>query len=154
VDCSSSTAKALERGYRIHGNVCDGKRGAVFHTTTKGFLDVKDQGEVFWFQDQKVTRIQILIPNQDWEKVKYDLTEKLGPPSSEMPQVFQNAFGARWEFEQGFWRKGDLVAYAEIKVLPGVQKVFGNGPATRGIEVTITDAAHAKLPETTANSLD
>jgi hypothetical protein len=99
VDCSSGKAKKLVREYRTHGNLCAGS-GFVFHTKTKGFMDPKTEGESFIFEDAKLVRITLLIANEDWEKVRYDLTEKLGEPVSEVPQVFQSEFGARWEYDQ------------------------------------------------------
>jgi hypothetical protein len=158
VDCSGGKAKKLESGYRTHGAVCDGKRGIVFHVKTKGFMEPKTEGEVLRFEGQKLVEIKILVPNEDWEKVHYDLTQKLGPPTSEVPQVYQNGFGARWEFEQGFWSSGNLVAFAHIRVLTlfgePVRRPIGNGPAPQGIEVTITDVARAKLPSTTPSTMD
>jgi len=41
VDCSSGKAKKLLPQYRTHGNICAGKRGLVFHTKTKGFMDLR-----------------------------------------------------------------------------------------------------------------
>ena len=99
-----------------------------------------------------------MVPNEDWEKVRYDLSEKLGPPLEEVPQVFQNGFGARWEYERGFWNKGDVVAYAGVKVETlghqAINNPFTNQPDLDGIEITVTDAQHAKLPQTRPNSLD
>lgn len=154
VDCSSGKAKSLKEGFKTHGKICEGKRGSVYHTQTKGVLDPKTAGESFDIENEKIIRIRIYVPREDdWEKVRYDLTQKLGNPVSEIPDVYQNGFGARWEFNQGFWVKENIVAYAGIKALP-VQKVFGSGPATAGIEINITDADHAKLPSTTPSILD
>jgi hypothetical protein len=54
--------------------------------------------------------------------------------------------------------KGNVVVYAGVKVLTlggsAIADPLSNGAATRGIEVTITDAEHAKLPSTTPNSMD
>lgn len=152
VDCSSGKAKTLKEGYRTHGKVCDG-RGYIFHTKVKGLLDPKTSGEAMVTESGKITRIRIFVPNEDWEKVRYDLTQKMGDPVSEVPDVYQNALGGRWEFNQGFWANGNIVAFAGIKVLP-VRKAFGNGPATDGIEINIMDAQHAKLPNTTPSTLD
>ena len=158
VDCSSGKAKKLLHDYRTHGNICAGKRGIVFHTKTKGFMDPKTEGESYIFEDAKLVRITLLIPNEDWEKVKYDLSQKLGPPTSEVPEVYQNGFGARWEFSQGFWVKGDTVVVAGINVEHAggiaIPRALGNSPATSGIQVTITDAQHAKLPSTTPSTID
>jgi hypothetical protein len=67
-------------------------------------------------------------------------------------------FGARWEYEQAFWQKDDVVAFAKIKVATiggsAIRNPATNLPDTEGIEVTITDAEHAKLPSTLPNSLD
>ena len=110
------------------------------------------------FENGKLFRITINIPNEDWNKVRFDLTEKLGEPAKELPQVFQNAFGARYEYEQGFWQKGEIVAFAKIKVAAlgnqVIRNPFTNRPDTEGIEVTITDAIHAKLPDTPPSTMD
>jgi hypothetical protein len=151
VDCSSGKAK--KDGYKVHGNVCAGKKGYVFHTKIHGLMNPKEEGERFRVEDGKIAVITILVPNTDWEKVRYDLTEKLGDPLSEAPQVYQNGFGATWEYDRGFWVNGDTVASAGIKVLP-VHAVFNNGMATEGIQITIMSAERAKLPNTTPNSLD
>jgi hypothetical protein len=102
--------------YKLHEKVCEGKTGTVSRLKSR-FGSPTVEGEIFAFADGKLARITINIGNNDWEKVKYDLTEKLGPPVSEVPDVYQNAFGARREFNQGFWQKDDLVAYAGIKAL-------------------------------------
>lgn len=148
VDCSSGKAKKLNPEYRTHGNLCAGGQGFLFHTKTKGHLDPKTEGETYIFEDAKVVRITLLIPNEDWEKVKYDLTQKLGAPSSEVPEVYQNGFGARWELSQGFWVNGDIVVTA------GVRSGVLNALDTRGIQVIITDTQHAKLPSTTPSTID
>jgi hypothetical protein len=113
---------------------------------------------MFYFEGQKLFQIKIIIPNDDWEKVRYDLTEKLGDPLSDAPTVYQNGFGARWEFDKGFWVKGDIVAAAGVKVLniggAAIHKPFSNQPDTAGIEITIMSAERAKLPSITPNSLD
>ena len=80
VDCSGGKAKKLESGYRTHGAICEGKRGIVFHVKTKDFMDPKTGGEILKFEEQKLVEIKILVPNEVWEKVRYDLTQKLGPP--------------------------------------------------------------------------
>jgi hypothetical protein len=154
VDCSSGKSKIIREGYKTHGKLCEGKRGVVFHTKTKGIMNPKTEGEGLWFENQKLFRISIMVPNEDWEKVRYDITEKMGPPTSEVPQVYQNGFGARWEYDQGFWVKDNIAVCAGIQVLAGIEKAFGPGPATDGIQITITDAEHAKLPSTRPNSLD
>ena len=53
-----------------------------------------------------------------------------------------------------FWVKDNIVVYAGIRVLAGIEKAFGPGLATEGIQITITDAEHAKLPETRPSTLD
>jgi hypothetical protein len=87
--------KAINEGYRTHGKSCDAQHFLIFHTKTKGHLDPKTEGESFRFDNGKLTKIIILIPNNDWDKVRFDLTQKLGEPLSEVPQMFQNGFGAR-----------------------------------------------------------
>jgi hypothetical protein len=56
------------------------------------------------------------------------------------------------EYDRGFWVKGDTVAYAGIKVSniggEAINRPFSHTPDTEGIEITITDAEHAKLPST------
>jgi hypothetical protein len=71
-------------------------------------------------------------------------------PTSEVPQVYQNGFGARWEYDQGFWVKDNIVVCAGIQVLAGIEKAFGPGPATEGIQITITDARTHAATITTA----
>jgi hypothetical protein len=158
VDCSSGKAKSLKEGFKTHGKLCQGKTGAIMrlkgHTRILSGNGVSFEGEGFFFEDGKIVRIEIFVPDErEWEKVKYDLIQKLGPPSSDIPQVYQNGFGARWEYDQGFWVRDNIVAYAGIKV-SSMKKVFGNDPATEGIEINITDAQHAKLPATTPSTLD
>jgi hypothetical protein len=159
VDCASGKGKLLREGYKTHGKLCEGKKGIVFHTKTKGFMDPKTEGESLLFEDRNLIEIRILVPNEnDRQKVRYDLIEKLGPPASELPKVYQNGFGARWEFERGFWSSGNLVVFAEIRVVTlfgsPVKRALGDAPATNGIEVTIMDAERAKLPSTSPNSMD
>ncbi|HEY4054256.1 MAG TPA: hypothetical protein VGL74_10950 [Terriglobales bacterium] len=157
VNCDSGKAKAIKDGYKTHGKLCQGEKGSVWRLHGH-FANAKREGETFTFDNRTLIRITIMIPNDDWEKVKYDLTQKLGEPQSEVPDVYQNGFGARWEFNQGFWLKDSTVAYAGIKVLNiggrAIDKPFSNQPDTQGIEITITDSVHAKLPDTTTNSLD
>jgi len=54
--------------------------------------------------------------------------------------------------------KGDTVAFAKIDVMTAgsglIYSPLTGRASTRGIEVTITDAQHAKLPRTRPNSLD
>lgn len=157
VDCSSGKAKALKEGYKTHGKICDGS-GYIFHTQIKGLLYPKASGEALQAENGKIARIRIYVPNDDWEKVRYDLSQKLGEPVSEVPDVYQNGFGARWEFNKGFWVKGDVVASAGVKVSAigstAVRDPFTNQPTTEGIEINITDSKHAKLPSTTPSTLD
>lgn len=149
-DCSSGKAKSLKDGYKSHGQPCKNK-GVMFHERAH-FL-APDEGERYYFESGVLYKIQILVPNTDWEKVRFDLTQKLGDPISEVPQVYQNSFGAKWEYGQGFWLRGDIVASAGIKVLP-VHAAFGGGNATNGIQITITSADRAKLPSNTPSTLD
>jgi hypothetical protein len=121
-------------------------------------MDPSPVGEWLLFESQKLVEIKIFVKNDDWAKTKYDLTEKLGQPVSEVPQVFQNALGARWEYPEGFWLKGNTVAVARVKV-SNEPKTFAilspaDQPITHGIEITITDSDRAKLPSKTPNSLD
>src|SRR2546421_7923612 len=138
-DCSSGKGKSLRDGYKLHGKPCTGL-GSVFRTKMKHFMSSTMQGEGFAFENGKLFRIMIYIPNEDWDKVRFDLTEKLGEPAKELPQVFQNAFGAHYEYEQGFWQKGSIVAFAKIKVATlgnqAIRNPFTNRPDTEGIEVT------------------
>jgi hypothetical protein len=141
--------------------LCEGKSGSISKLKNRAFLGVALDGEVFGFNESRVVTIVILVPNNDWEKVRDDVTEKLGPPSKEMPQVYQNGFGAHWEYGQGFWQTANLVAFAKIKVanLGGVaiNRPFSNNPETEDIEVTIMDpeyAKHVNLSSTSPNSMD
>jgi hypothetical protein len=155
VDCSAK--KVLKDGHKMHGNICEGKRGVVEQTHTH-FMNSKEEGEIFMFDNRSLFKIVISIPNTDWEKVKYDLTQRLGEPQSEVPTVYQNGFGARWEYDQGFWSNGSIVAYAGIKVAhlgsQAIKNPWTNQPDLKGIQITITDAVHARLPSTTPNTLD
>ena len=158
VDCSGK-AKSLKDGYKVHGKLCEGKLGTIgrvkLHTRVLSGNDPAEEGEIFFFEGNKLTRIKIFVPDErEWEKVKYDLTQKLGPPSSDVPNVYQNGFGAKWEYDQGFWVHGDIVAYAGIKVSKMSHQLFSNAPSTGGIELTITDAASAKLPSRMPSTLD
>jgi len=158
VNCDSGKGSVTKEGYKMHGKLCQGEKGSVYRMHMHGFLTTKDEGEIFMFENRSLFKIKIMIPNNDWEKVKYDLSQKLGEPQSEVPEVYQNGFGARWEFNQGFWLKDSTVAYAGIKVANvggrAINSPFSHQPETQGIEITITDAVHAKLPSTTSNSLD
>jgi hypothetical protein len=161
VDCSSGKAKSLRPDYRPHGKLCAGQRGSISHDKAHArFLGpVTDQGEIFLFENRMLIQIAIFAENEgDWDKIKYDLTEKLGKPISEVPTVYQNAFGARWEYDHGFWVKDRIVASAGIRVEhaggaahPGL---FSNHPETSGVEIIIMSAERAKLPSTRPNSLD
>jgi hypothetical protein len=159
VDCSSRHAKTLQEGWKTHGDICRGKRGWIFHTKGKLVgLVPKLEGESFVIENEKIATIKLYVPNEDWEKVRYDLIQKMGQPASEVPEVYQNGFGARWEFSRGFWSTGNVVVAAGVKVesVGGVAMSgpFSNAPQTRGIEVTITDAEHAKLPSTRPSTVD
>jgi hypothetical protein len=159
IDCSTGKAKPIKESYKPHGKLCEGKPGTVsrikYHARILSGNGGADEGEMFLFEDRKIARIKIFVPDEsEWEKVKYDLTQKLGSPSSDVPQIFQNGFGARWEYDQGFWVNGNTVAYAGIKVSTFGHRLFSNAPMTEGIEVNITDAQHAKLPSTTPSTLD
>lgn len=152
-DCSSGKAKALEKGWKTHGDICHGKLGLVYRVKVRGIFNAKSDSEVLRFENEEITNIQIDIPNDDWEKIRFDLTSKLGEPLSEVPQVYQNLFGARWEFNRGVWRKGDLVAFAEVEAAPD-GACLRNSPCTTGIRVTIMSAEKAEMPDTKPNSLD
>lgn len=160
VDCSGGKPKKLDSGYKIHGDVCSGKRGIIYRTHAKGgFWDgVKIDGDSFSIVDGKIVSIAIWVPNNDWAKVRYDLVQKLGEPATEVPDVYQNAFGAKWEYSQGFWSKGELVVTAGIKVdeLAGAasRNPFTGQIETRGIQILITDAQHARLPSTRPSTID
>lgn len=151
VDCSSRKPHALKEGLKIHGKVCNGGRGLLYATKTSGFMGPqRTEGESFSIEGQKVVEITIYVGHEsDWEKVKYDLTEKLGEPRSEVPEVYQNLMGARWEANQGLWVKDDIVAAAGIKVLKlfgsPMQDPFTNAPTTEGIQIKIMSAERAKL---------
>ena len=159
VDCSSGKAKVLADGFKAHGKICDGK-GSISHIKVHSHFTrgTTEEGEVFSFEDNKLAVIKIMIPNDDWDKVKYDLTQKMGEPQSEAPTVYQNGFGAKSEFGKGFWVKGDLVAAAGIRVShlgnEAIKNPLTHQPDTQGIEITIMSAQRAKLPSTTPNSLD
>lgn len=97
-DCSSGKAKVVKDGYKAHGKICEGKAGAISRLKNKALLGVVFEGESFTFIDSRIAAITIFVSNQDWQKVRDDLTEKLGAPSGEVPQVYQNGFGAHWEY--------------------------------------------------------
>lgn len=157
LDCSQSKPALLKDGYKVHGKLCEGKKGSIYRMRG-GMLSNREEGEIFMFENRALFRILISIPNDDWDKVRYDLTEKMGEPKSEIPTVYQNAFGAHWEYGKGFWEKNDTVAFAGVKVAHmGTQAInspWTHQPQTEGIQITVTDSAHAKLPESSANSLD
>jgi len=157
LDCSHAKPSILREGYKARGKLCEGRKGSLYRMHG-GLLTNREEGEVFMFENRSLFRILISIPNDDWEKIRYDLTEKLGEPKSEVPIVYQNALGARWEYNRGFWEKGETVAFAGIKVAhmgnQAINSPWSHQPQTEGIQITVTDAAHAKLPESTANSLD
>jgi hypothetical protein len=159
VDCFSHKPRALKDGAHVHGKVCEGKRGAVYSTKTSGLMSPKFEGESFNFEDQKLIEIVMYVAHEsEWEKVRYDLTQKMGEPRSEVPEIYQNLLGARWEANQGLWVKDDIVAAAGIKVA----KLFGapmqdpltKAPETEGIQIKIVSAERAKLPETRPSTLD
>ncbi len=160
-DCSSGKAKSLLAGYRTHGKLCQGKHGFVFHTKVSGLWNPRESGERLEFEDRTLYKITIYVPNDDWAKVRYDLSEKLGEPLSEVPQTYQNLLGARWEFNQGFWRKGNVVAYAGMKVdtiapcggISALAKPQGV-PCSDNIRIIITTPERAGEPDTKPNSLD
>jgi hypothetical protein len=162
VDCSSGKARTIQPGYKTHGKLCRGERGWVYHTKSVGVWHPRAEGEILEFQGKVLSKIRIELANNDWEKLRYDLSQKLGEPSSEPPEVYGNLFGARWEFNQGFWRKGDIVAYAGEKV----ETIGGCGfadtlsqsrmphPCSDSIELVITTAQIAGTPDKRRNSLD
>ena len=165
IDCSQKKPRALVDGYKVHGKVCDGEHGVIARlklhsrvlrgmlqslSDSHSYIGTSFEGEEFFLDKSHVVRIRISFAEEgEWEKVKYDLTQKLGPPSSEVPQVYQNGFGARWEYDQGFWVKDDIVAYAGVKTSGA-----GSHVMIEGIQLNITDAATAKMPWTTQSTLD
>lgn len=156
VDCSSKP-KALFEGYKPHGKVCAGSRGAVSRIKAHGFGG--EEGEIFWVEERRVFKIVLIYQSDsEWDKVKYDLTQKMGEPLSTVPEVYQNGFGAKWEYGKGFWQSGDIIAFAGVRVAniggAAVNFPLSNRPETMGVQVTITDAKHAKLPQTEKSSLD
>jgi len=155
--CNGNKIKLTADGFKSHGRVCDGK-GLIYHTKTRGLMNPKTEGEVLYFENQKLAEIKIMIPNEDWDKIKYDMTGKMGQPLSEAPTVYQNGFGARWEYSRGFWEKDGIVAAAGIKVLDiggqALKDPLTNQPDTEGIEIRIMSANRAKMPETQPSSLD
>ena len=158
-ECSASgKAKSKLDGYKVHANCIKPGMGIVIHTRARGFMDPEPQGETFPFENQQLVEIHIFVKSDDWEKVKYDLTQKFGQPASETPQVYQNLFGARFEYGQGYWTSGTLVAIAKVKVdehgSPLANMTGDHRPATRGIEVIVTDAHRAKLPSAMPSTLD
>lgn len=110
-DNSSGKEGKLQSDYKKHGKLCEGKRGSVGRVKLHaGFLgSAKGDGQVFLFEDRKLISIKVLVPNEDWERVKHDVSRKLGAPLSEVPQVYKNGFGASWDYDQGFWQKEGLV---------------------------------------------
>jgi len=82
----------------------------------------------------------------------------MGEPVSEVPTVYQNGFGARWEFDRGFWVKDGIVAAAGVRVENFAghadTNVLTHQIETSGVEITIMSAERAKLPSSTRNSLD
>jgi hypothetical protein len=150
VDCSSSKGKLIKDGYKLHGHACE-SNGIVSRIKVHGSFAkaASRDGEELYFENQKLVRMKIYVPDDDWDKVRYDLSQKLGEPVSEPPQVYQNGFGARWEYGQGFWMKGDTVAYAGVKVGP-----VGGLNFTHGIEISITDSTRAKVASSTPSTLD
>lgn len=157
VDCSSGKAKSLREGYKTHGKLCEGKSGMIARYKHSGFASSKRDAEIFSFEQSKLIQIQIVVPNDDWEKVRYDLVQKLGEPASEIPDVYQNGFGARYEFNRGFWSNGNVVVAAGIKVLnlwgEAIRSPSGQ-IATEGVEIKVMDAQRAKLPSTRASTID
>ncbi len=114
--CNGGKLRLNAEGFKTRGKICDGRKGSIYQIKSH-FISSKEEGKILLFENQKVIEIKILIGNDDWDKVRYDLTQKLGDPLSEAPTVYQNGFGARWEFDKGFWVRGDLVAAAGIKPL-------------------------------------
>ncbi len=161
VDCSSGKAKALKDGYKSHGKLCEKGMGSISRLKNRAILGVKEEGEVFGFNESKLIAIQIFVANEDWDQVRDDLTGKLGMPVKDIPQVYQNLFGARWEYGQGFWQSGEVLAFAHVKVAElggrAINQPFTNNPETEGIEITITNlevARHLRLLGPSRNTLD
>ena len=69
---------ATAEGYKSHGKLCEGKRGAVYRIKVHSFLNSKDEGEMFWFEDRQLVTIKIRIPNEDWDKVRSRRAEQHG----------------------------------------------------------------------------
>src|SRR5205823_13623728 len=76
VGCDDTKGKSLKTDYKVHGKVCEDKPGAVYRWKTKVFLDSKEEGEAFLFENAKLFRITIHVANDDWDKVRYDLIQK------------------------------------------------------------------------------
>ena len=160
-DCSSGKPKVIKEGYKAYGKICNGKAGAISRLKNKAFLGVVFKGESFTFMESRIVAITIFVANENWQKVRDDLTEKLGAPSKEVPQVYQNGFGAHWEYGQGFWQAANLVVFAQVKVAnvggAAITRPFSNTPETEGIEIRIMGpemAKRAKLLSTGPNSID
>ena len=80
VNCDGTKGKALRPDYKVHGKLCQGGKGTVGKMKTHGFLVQKLECEEFLFDNLKLSQITICVPNDDWDKIRYDLTEKLGEP--------------------------------------------------------------------------
>jgi hypothetical protein len=58
-------------------NLCQGGKGTVGKMKTHGFLVQKVECEEFLFDNLKLSQITVCVPNNDWDKIRYDPTEKL-----------------------------------------------------------------------------
>jgi hypothetical protein len=161
VDCSSHKPKVIKEGYKIYGKLCEGKPGAISRIKNRAVLSVALDGESFGFNESRLGSITIFVPDADWEQVRDDLTAKMGAPLKEVPQVYQNGFGAHWEYGQGFWQTDDLVAFAKVNVASlggvAVNRPFSSVPQTEGIEIRIMGpemAKRAKFLPSSGNTLD
>jgi hypothetical protein len=87
--------KLIKDGYKLHGHACE-SNGIVSRIKVHGSFAkaASRDGEELYFENQKLVRMKIYVPDDDWDKVRYDLSQKLGEPVSEPPQVYQNGFGA------------------------------------------------------------
>ena len=150
IDCSSGKLLKGGRSFKALKKICAGEEQSlvVSWTNVGNILNVVEDKDTVIFNKGKITSIGLGMHKQTFGNVVSDMTVKLGrKPDNIDPQVFQNAYGAAWNFGKAVWN-GDVVVIVQESVNNG-----GVPPTAHGVLVMIMDTKDLPV-EHRASSLD
>jgi len=112
------------------------------------------------FENGKVTDFSyVVVPDLDqsspWEKVLYDIKNKLGNPTDSKPIIMQNGFGATFSYESAIWRLHDPTG--EHYLFGREAPLEGADAATKIVLITLTSknaAQHEKELQNKPSTID